>query len=116
MGTLVQAGKTAEFKDGVMRDVPIGGHEILLVKIGNNYYAANNRCPHMGGRLSNGKLEGTVVACPRHGSQFDLRSGEAIRWLGGSGLLYRVGRALKSPRRLATYNVTVENDDILVEI
>ncbi len=116
MGTPVQAGNTAEFEDGMMKDVLIHGHEILLAKTGNSYYAADSRCPHMGGRLSKGKLEGTVVTCPRHGSQFDLRSGEVIRWLSGSGLLYRIGKAFKSPRRLATYNVTVDNDDILVDV
>ncbi len=44
----------------------------LLARVGDKYYAADNRCPHMGGKLSPGKLEGTVVTCPRHGSQFDL--------------------------------------------
>ena len=116
MGTLVQAGRTSEFKDGMMKDVLIQGHEILLARIGDNYYATDNRCPHMRGRLSEGKLEGTVVTCPRHGSRFDIRNGEVIRWLKGSGFLSRVGRVLKSPRQLATYNVKVENGNILVEI
>lgn len=115
-GILVQAVKASEFEDGMMKDVLIQGHEILLAKTGNNYYAADSRCPHMGGRLSKGKLEGTVVTCPRHGSQFDLRSGEVIRWLSGSGLLYRIGKALKSPRRLAVYKVAVDNDYILVDV
>lgn len=116
MGTLVQAGRTSEFKDGMMKDVLIQGHEILLARIGDNYYATDNRCPHMRGRLSEGKLEGTVVTCPRHGSRFDIRNGEVIRWLKGSGFLSRVGSVLKSPRQLATYNVKVENGNILVEI
>ena len=116
MGTLVQASKTTEFKDGMMKDILIQGREILLARIGNNYYATDNRCPHMRGRLSEGKLEGTVVTCPRHGSRFDIRNGEVIRWLKGSGFFSRVGRVLKSPKQLATYNVKVENDDILIEM
>jgi len=116
MGTLIQAGKAAEFKDGMMKKVLIQGHEVLLARIGDDYYATDNRCPHMRGRLSEGELEGTVVTCPRHGSRFDIRNGEVIRWLKGSGFLSRVGGALKSPRQLATYNVKVENDDIFVEL
>jgi hypothetical protein len=34
----------------------------------------------MGGRLWEGKLEGTIVTCPLHGSQFDLSDGHVIRW------------------------------------
>ena len=51
MGTLVQSGKTTEFKDGMMKEVLIQGREILLARIGDNYYATDNRCPHMRGIL-----------------------------------------------------------------
>ena len=44
----------------------------------------------MGGKLSQGKLEGTAVTCPRHGSQFDLTDGRVVRWLKESGLVYSV--------------------------
>ncbi len=70
----------------------------------------------MGENLSQGKLEGTVVTCPRHGSQFDLVDGRVIRWLKGSGLVEMIGRALKSPKPLATYNVKVTGDIILIKI
>ena len=116
MGTLVQASKTTEFKDGMMKDVLIKGREILLTRIGNNYYATDNRCPHMRGRLSDGILEGTVVTCPRHGSRFDIRNGEVIRWLKGSGLTSIIGKALKSPRPIITYKVKLEGESVLVEI
>ena len=70
----------------------------------------------MGGKLAEGRLEGTIVTCPRHGSRFDLADGSAVRWLQGSGLLSRIGTALKSPRPLKTYNVKVEHGEILVEV
>jgi len=83
----VKVSQADELKEGTMKEVLIQGREILLVRVGDNYYAADNRCPHMGGKLSQGKLEGTVVTCPRHGSQFDLSDGRAVRWLKGSGLV-----------------------------
>jgi len=61
-------------------------------------------------------LEGTVVTCPLHGSQFDLKDGKVVRWLRGTGVLARVGRALKSPKKLTTYRVQVENGQLLIEI
>ena len=116
MSSLVEAGETSELQDGTMKGVTVKGHEILLAKIGDKYYAAANRCPHMGGKLSKGRLEGIVVTCPLHGSQFDLSNGRVVRWLKGSGLITKVGRALKSPRQLTTYNVKIEDGRIMIEV
>jgi len=115
-GNFVPAGKTNELEDGTMKAVLAQGREILLARVGNNYYAADNRCPHMGGKLSQGKLKGTVVTCPRHGSQFDLNDGRVVRWLKTPGLISMVSKALKLSRPLTTYRVKVEDDTILVEI
>jgi len=116
MGDLVQAGKTDELADGTMKEVLVQGRGIIIARIGDEYYAADNRCPHMGGKLSQGKLEGTVVTCPRHGSQFDLRDGRVVRWLKGAGVISRVAKVLKSPKPLAKYKVKVENDRVVIEI
>jgi 3-phenylpropionate/trans-cinnamate dioxygenase ferredoxin subunit len=93
----------------------VGGREILVASVGDTYYAADKRCPHMKGDLSQGKLDKTIVTCPVHGSQFDISSGQVVRWLGG-GLMSKMGRALKLSRNLMTYNVKVEGDSILVEV
>ena len=116
MAEFVEVSRIGELKEGAMKAVNVAGRKILLARVGDSYYVADNRCPHMGGKLSQGKLEGFVVTCPLHGSQFDLSTGEVVRWLKGSGLLSRVGKALKSPRQLTTYNVKVEDDKILIEI
>jgi 3-phenylpropionate/trans-cinnamate dioxygenase ferredoxin subunit len=116
MGTFVEAGKTGEFKDVMMKKVTVQDKEILVARVEDKYYAVSNRCTHFGGDLSRGKLEGTVVTCPLHGSQFDLIDGHVVRWLRGSGVLSTVGKALKGSKPLDTYKVKVEGDKILVEI
>ncbi len=116
MGEFVEVSRVGELTDGVMKAVNAAGREIFLARVGDKYYAANNRCPHLGGNLFQGKLAGTVVTCPRHSSQFDLSDGRVVRWLKGSGLIAAVGKALKPPRPLVTYNIKVEDDRILVEI
>lgn len=116
MGSFVEAGKTSEFEDGTKKKVSVQGHEILLARVEDRYYAVSNRCPHLGGDLSAGKLEGIVVTCPRHGSQFNLRDGKVVRWLKGSGLFSAVGKALKSPKPLDTYNVKIEGDAVMIEV
>jgi len=116
MGTFVPAAKTSELKSGAMKQVNVQGHELFIAQVGSKYYAADNRCLHMGGNLSQGKLEGTVVTCPRHGSQFDLQDGHAVRWLKGSGIFSSITKALKGDKHLGIYKVKTEGNSIMVEI
>jgi 3-phenylpropionate/trans-cinnamate dioxygenase ferredoxin subunit len=105
-----------ELEDGKLKAVAIAGHELLLAKVEGSYYAARNLCPHMGARLSEGTLDRTVVTCPRHGSQFDLATGQVVRWLKGSGVVSALGKMLKSPQPLEMYKVKVDGGMIMVEI
>jgi 3-phenylpropionate/trans-cinnamate dioxygenase ferredoxin subunit len=113
MSKFTEVAKIEELKSGTMKMVMAEGHEILLARVGDKYYSVNNRCPHMKGNLSQGKLEATVVTCPRHGSQFDISNGQVVRWLRG-GIMSKVGSALKPPKDLVVYNVKVEDGKILV--
>jgi 3-phenylpropionate/trans-cinnamate dioxygenase ferredoxin subunit len=115
MSKFTEVAKIEELKSGTMKMVIAEGREILLARVGDKYYATDNRCPHMKGDLSQGKLEGTVVTCPLHGSQFDISNGQVVRWLKG-GLMSKVGKALKSSKDLTVYNVKIEDNRVLVEI
>ena len=116
MGTWTEISKVDELKDGSMKAVDIHGREILLARVDGKYYATGNRCPHLGGNLSEGKLEGTVITCPRHASQFDLADGRAIRWTNWTGPLSAIGKLLRPAKPLATYSVKVAGDSVLVEV
>jgi 3-phenylpropionate/trans-cinnamate dioxygenase ferredoxin subunit len=116
MGKFIEVGKKDDLLNGTMKEVKVEDHDILLARVADKYYAIDNRCPHFGGNLSRGRLEGTVVTCPLHGSQFDLSDGHVVRWLKGSGVLSKIGKALKSPRSTNTYKVKVEGGNIFVEI
>lgn len=116
MGRFVEAGKVSELNNGMMKAVEVQGKEILLARVADKYYAIDNRCPHLGGNLSRGRLEGTVVTCPLHGSQFDVTDGRIVRWLKGSGPLQTVSKLFKGPKPVATYNVKIEDDRILIEV
>jgi nitrite reductase/ring-hydroxylating ferredoxin subunit len=52
---------------------------IAVYHVGNQFPACADRCPHAGALLSEGELEGAVVTCPRHGSQFDVTTGQRLR-------------------------------------
>ena len=116
MGKLTRIAKTNDLSEGTMKKYQVEDTEILVARIEGRYYAAQNKCPHFGGDLSKGKLEGSIITCPRHGSQFNVADGSVVRWLKGTGLISSIGKILKSPRKLITYNTKIEGEDILVEI
>ena len=80
---------------------------MLLAKVGGSYYAADGGCPHMGASLASGKLEGTVVTCPRHGAQFDVKTGKAV----GDAKVAFMKMKVKD---VESFPVKVEGTDILV--
>ena len=116
MSDFVEIATKDELTDDSMKMATVEGHEILLAQVENNYYCADNRCPHMGGNLSQGTLEGTVVTCPRHHSQFDITDGHVIRWTDWSGIKLTLAKIFKSPRPLRTHEVKIDGEKILVQI
>ncbi|MFC1917559.1 Rieske (2Fe-2S) protein [Chloroflexota bacterium] len=116
MEELTRIANIKDLSEGTMKKYQVQGKEILIARVEGKYYAAQNKCPHFGGDLSKGKLEGTTVTCPRHGSQFNVTDGSVVRWLKGTGLISIIGKTLKSPQRLITYNTKIDGQDIMVNI
>jgi len=116
MGKFVEAARIGDLPEGTMKEVSLQGHNILLARVGGKYHAAENICPHMGAKLSQGKLDGAVVTCPRHGSRFDLKDGNVVRWTNFPGPVSTIARVIKKPQGLKTYQVKVEGDRIQVEV
>jgi len=116
MAGYVEVLKVDGLKDGQMKAVKTKGQEILLAKVGGKFYAAENKCPHMGGNLAQGKLEGTVVTCPLHASRFELKDGSVIRWTNWPGVVVAVTKLIRRPRTIKTYQVKMEGDKVLVEL
>ncbi|WP_375380444.1 nitrite reductase small subunit NirD [uncultured Sphingomonas sp.] len=56
-----------------------GGEQIAVFRTGDDEaFALVDRCPHKGGRLSQGIVHGHAVACPLHNWQIALTTGEAL--------------------------------------
>ncbi len=62
---------------GRLPDAP--GGSIVLFRIGDRLHAIRDACPHAGASLADGVLDGSVITCPRHGSQFDVITGSRER-------------------------------------
>jgi len=79
---VVQFTKVAdasELSPGTMKKFAVGGEQVLVANVGGKFFAIRSVCTHMQGDLSLGTLEGNIVTCPRHGSQFDLTTGKSVR-------------------------------------
>ena len=77
--TFQTACSLAELPANTMRTVTVGAVTVLFVREGDQVYALEPRCGHMGGPLAEGTLDGHVVTCPWHGSRYDARTGRSIR-------------------------------------
>ena len=102
MGKII-VGKTTDIPPGEMIKVSIDGRDILVANIDNNYCATDDSCTHSGSSLSEGKLNGCVITCGWHAAEFDCKTGKLVKF------------PVKI-RDLASYNVTVELDNVFVEM
>ncbi len=100
MGQFVKVATTDEIEPGTGKLVQVNGLEIAVFNVGGQFYASGAVCPHEGGPLEDGTLDGDIVICPWHGFDFDLKTGECL---------------VDSDLRVPTYPVKVEGNTILVE-
>ncbi len=64
---------------GELRSFKIKGHEILAVNVEGKIFCLDGRCTHAGAPLSEGTLDGEVLTCPWHYSQFNITNGTVLR-------------------------------------
>jgi len=116
VGEYVEALKANDLKDGELRRLTLHGRTLLVARVGGRFYSADDRCPHMGGSLARGQLNGTVVTCPRHRSRFDLSDGRVVEWTDWTGWKVRLAKTLRPPRAIVTHPVKVEDGRVWVEL
>jgi len=68
----------SELPENTPTKVDAGGVNVVLVKQGDTIFALRETCTHLGGPLSEGKLEGDSIRCPWHGSLFCLKDGRVL--------------------------------------
>ncbi len=98
----MRAAKLSDIPDEGAIRVELDGRPICLARSGGEVFAISDVCSHADVALSEGDVENGKIECWLHGSLFDLRTGEP------SGL--------PATRPVPTYPVTVEGDDVLVQM
>jgi nitrite reductase (NADH) small subunit len=72
----IPVAQVADVAPGSATTVTIDGRDIALFNIDGNFYALDNTCPHQGGPLAEGWIEGATVTCPWHAWCFKLDDGK----------------------------------------
>lgn len=98
----VKVAKVADVAPGTIKGFTAGGKNVAIANASGKLYAFEDRCPHMGAKISMGLLLGNVVMCKVHGEQFSLETGNPIMMM--------------SKEPLKVLSVKAEGDYILVEI
>ena len=76
---LIRVGNAKDVGAGQMRVFAVSGTKVSVANLDGHLYAFDDTCTHMGCSLATGKLDGTTVTCPCHGSQFNVTSGAVVR-------------------------------------
>ena len=101
MADFVKVATVDDVPEGAMKKVSAGGNDIMIVNVDGEFYAIGRICTHTGGPLDQGKLDGKMVMCPWHKSEFDVTTGQVY---GGP-----------ATENQPAYEVKVEGKDILVK-
>ena len=100
MGDVAVLFQKDDLGDGEARRFDVGPHRIALVRIGDDFYAIGDRCSHEDYSLAEGEVfeDGYEIECPRHGSTFDLKTGEPC--------------SLPATKPVPVYDVVIDGDDV----
>ena len=73
-----EVGAAGDEPEGTLRRVEVGDTAVCLARTGEGWLAFDDTCTHEECSLAEGELDGEVVICPCHGSEFDLRTGDVV--------------------------------------
>ena len=101
MSEFVTVARVDGVAPGTVTTVRAGDTEVALARVGDEFYAVQQACLHLGGPLGEGRLEDCVVTCPWHGWQYDVRTGK---------------NEFDLAIQLETYAVRVEDGEVQVAV
>jgi nitrite reductase (NADH) small subunit len=78
MSEFVRVAAEQELPVGSSKEVEHRGRVVALFNVDGKITAIDGICPHAGGPLSEGVVEGGVITCPWHGWQFHLANGQNV--------------------------------------
>lgn len=102
MAEFVKVATISEIPDPGRKVVNVEDRMIVILRVGDDYFAIDDVCTHDDGPLSEGELEEYAIACPRHGAKFDIRNGKVL--------------SMPATRPTVSHQVKVAGEEILVRL
>src|SRR3989304_2691642 len=90
-GKFVRATRLEELRSAGRMTLQLNGHAMVLFSDGEQVYALDNRCPHMGFPLQRGTVKDGILTCHWHHAKFDLAGGCTFDPWAGDVSSFRVG-------------------------
>lgn len=75
MADFVEVARADRLPPGSGAPFTAAGRDVALFNVDGTICAIADTCPHAGGSLGMGKLDGRIVTCPVHGMKFDVTTG-----------------------------------------
>ena len=75
MTDFVEVARIDQIQPGTGSRFDVVGKEVAVFNVDGTLFAIADTCPHAGGALGMGKLDGKIVICPVHGMKFDVTTG-----------------------------------------
>ncbi len=75
MADFIEVARVDQVPPGSGRLFTVSDNDVAVFNVDGTICAIADTCPHAGGSLGLGKLDGTIVTCPIHGMKFDVTTG-----------------------------------------
>lgn len=75
----IEIAPASELPNGERLFVDVADKPIAIFNIAGQLFAIGDVCTHDDGPLGDGMLEGHNIVCPRHGAEFDVRTGKVMQ-------------------------------------
>lgn len=109
-------GSLQHLKEGECEKRLVEGQTILIHRLSDGFYATSDQCTHLFKSLKKGKvINDQCIECPLHKAQFDIRTGEVVRWANrpkGIQLL----NVLRPEKALKSFPITKKDDGYYVTL
>jgi len=96
----VRVNSVSALAPGSVAQAEVGEQTYAICNLDGQFHALGGTCPHAGGPLGEGTLQGANLVCPWHGFEFDCRSGE---------------NDIDPTMRVDRFAVRVDGDEVLLD-
>lgn len=91
--------------------------KFMLYRLSDGYFATSHQCTHLFKSLGKAVIASdSIVRCPLHRAEFDIRSGEVVKWACFPKGIVDVMNAVRKEKALSSYPVSEIDGDIWIEL